>query len=133
MIAADHDDVIERAATTEPRCPQTIYFVEKAKSTRSTELRFESRCIEHYTHLLLANQRVGETDFEAHRKTVIGQQRGRCTVLGDGYRFEHLYRAPRCLLFDEPGAFDQKEQGGGATVHDGHFWAVQLDDRVVDL
>src|SRR5215468_208160 len=72
MIAADHDDVIERAATTESRCPQAIHFVEKAKSTRSTELRFERRCIEHYTHLLLANQRVGETDFEAHRKTVIG-------------------------------------------------------------
>src|SRR5215471_3250517 len=109
MIAIDHDDVIERSAATEPRCSQTVHFVEKAKCTRAADLRFERRCIELHAYVLLAYQRVGEIDFEAHRKAVIRQQRRCCTVLGDGYRFEHLYRAPR------------------------HFRTVQFDDRVVHL
>src|ERR1700751_99410 len=87
VVSADHNDVVERPAPTEARFPQTINFVEKAKCARSAELSFECRRIEHHTHVLSTNQRVGETYFEAHRKAVIGQQSGRCTVLANAYRF----------------------------------------------
>src|SRR5215472_8437759 len=71
MVAADHNDVFERATTTEARCPQTVYFIEKAKSARPAEFRFERRCIEHHTNVLSVNERVGEADLEAHREAVI--------------------------------------------------------------
>src|SRR6516162_3757345 len=100
MVTADHNDAIERPTTTKARCPQTVYFVEKTKSTRPAELRFERRCIKHDTNILSANQRVGEADLEAHREAVIGQQGGRRTLLDNSHRFEHFYRAARCILLD---------------------------------
>src|SRR5215469_12855777 len=100
MVAADHNDVIERPATTEACCPQTVYFVKEAKSTRPAEFRFERRCIEYDTNILSANQRVGEADLEAHREAVIGQQGGRRALVDNAHRFEDFYRAARCVLLD---------------------------------
>src|SRR6202007_1857920 len=121
MIAADYDDVVERPAATEAGCPQTVDFVKKAKRAGLAKLRFERRRIEHHTTVLLANQRVGEADLEAHRKAVIGQQRSRCTILDYAHRFEHFYRAPRCVLLDEPGTLDQEEEGRRTGIPDWYF------------
>ena len=72
-VATNYHDIIELSAAPETRRPQTVHFVEKAKGSCSAKLRFERRGIEHDAHVLLANQGVGETDFEAHGKAVIGQ------------------------------------------------------------
>src|SRR6516225_10507177 len=128
MIAADHDDVVERPAAAEASCPQTFYFVNKAKGVRSAEFRFERRGIERHTNVLLANQRVSEIDLEAHPKAVIRQQRGRCTLVGNSHRFENFYRAPCRILLDEPGTLDQEYEGRRTAVHDRHFWTVEFDD-----
>src|SRR6516164_2760655 len=93
-VAANHNDVIQRPTTTEACGPQTVHFVEKAKSTRPAKLRFERCCIERDTNILAANQRIGEADLETHREAVIGQQGGRRTLLDNAHRFEHFYRAP---------------------------------------
>jgi hypothetical protein len=110
-----------------------VHFVEKAKGARSAELCFEGRRIERHTNVLLPYQRVGEIYFEAHRKAVIGRQRGRCTLLANAHCFENFYRAPRCVLLDEASALDQEKEGRRTAVHDRHFRTVQFYDDVINF
>ena len=64
-----------------------------------------------------------------------GVRRGHADVavlVAEVDRLEHLDRAPGGALLDDAGALDEKDERGGAPVHDGDLLAVQLDHRVVD-
>ena len=71
-------------------------------------------------------------DLEAHREAVIGEQHRCRAIFSDTDFLQYFDRAPRGILFDNPSALDQKQEGRGTPIHDRHFAAIELDNRIVD-
>ena len=133
-VAADHDGVVERAAARQPGRAQALDIVEQAEGAGPAELGFER--VRRRTSCCMSWRRIsglGEIDLEAHREAVDRAERRRCAAGSPTCdRLQHLDRAPRRVLLDDAGAFDQKDERRGAAVHDRHFGPVELDDRIVD-
>src|SRR5271169_2413602 len=73
-VAADDDNVVERAATRQTRLLQPSNIVEKTKGARAAKLGFEGAGADDDAHILMADQRTREIDLKAHRKAVIGRK-----------------------------------------------------------
>ena len=63
---------------------------------------------------------------------MIGQQRRGGFAIADRDRLEDLDRSPRLILGERAGTLDQMQKRRRAAIHDRHFWAIELDNRIVD-
>ena len=73
-----------------------------------------------------------EVDDKVHLETIIRLEEGILVSVLDPHRTLDAHEALGPILLLDPRRLNEKDEGCGAAVHDGHFGGADIDIGVID-
>ncbi len=131
-VVADRHGVLEGGTQRKPSRPQPLDVLHEAEGAGAGELTAEGAGIYVDIDPLGPDQRRVEIDLHVEMEAVMGGQLAKGAAVLHADLFQDFEEAARAIELGQADLVDGLDEAGGAAVHDRHFRAVNLDQRVVD-
>jgi hypothetical protein len=132
-LGCQHDCIVETAAPNEAQIPERLDLRFRYKGAGRGHLSSELTIRDLYGAALHADQRVRKIYQARDREIICWTNAHSPIAVGYFYMLEHSQKLARGLKFSSSSMLYHFYEWLSASVKDGYFQRVKLDDAVVDV